>query len=223
MGSMTVQVTLIDFIDRHPRLFVLTGAGCSTDSGIPDYRDAEGEWKRRPADHVPGLRRQRARAQALLGEESRRLPPHARCTPERGASLAGAPRAPRADRAARHAERRRAAPGGRQSQRDRSARPHRRRALPELRSAHVARAAAVDLVRRNPEFAALDAVEAPDGDADLEAVDVRDLRCARVRCLRRAAQARRRVLRRERACGTRSPRRWRRSSARTRCWSWARR
>jgi NAD-dependent SIR2 family protein deacetylase len=37
---------LADFIDRHPRLFVLTGAGCSTDSGIPDYRDAEGGWKR---------------------------------------------------------------------------------------------------------------------------------------------------------------------------------
>ena len=34
------------FFDRHERLFVLTGAGCSTDSGIPDYRDADGEWKR---------------------------------------------------------------------------------------------------------------------------------------------------------------------------------
>lgn len=37
---------LIDFVERHPRLFVLTGAGCSTGSGIPDYRDADGEWKR---------------------------------------------------------------------------------------------------------------------------------------------------------------------------------
>jgi NAD-dependent SIR2 family protein deacetylase len=37
---------LREFIDRHPRLFVLTGAGCSTGSGIPDYRDADGEWKR---------------------------------------------------------------------------------------------------------------------------------------------------------------------------------
>ncbi|AKC88263.1 NAD-dependent protein deacetylase [Pseudoxanthomonas suwonensis] len=37
---------LRDFIDRHPRLFVLTGAGCSTSSGIPDYRDADGGWKR---------------------------------------------------------------------------------------------------------------------------------------------------------------------------------
>lgn len=28
------------------RVFVLTGAGCSTASGIPDYRDASGQWKR---------------------------------------------------------------------------------------------------------------------------------------------------------------------------------
>ena len=38
--------SLRDFIARHRRLFVLTGAGCSTDSGIPDYRDANGSWKR---------------------------------------------------------------------------------------------------------------------------------------------------------------------------------
>jgi len=37
---------LRQFIERHQRLFVLTGAGCSTDSGIPDYRDADGGWKR---------------------------------------------------------------------------------------------------------------------------------------------------------------------------------
>src|SRR5271154_1837683 len=37
---------LQDFIDRHQRLFVLTGAGCSTNSGLPDYRDEDGKWKR---------------------------------------------------------------------------------------------------------------------------------------------------------------------------------
>lgn len=38
--------SLPGFIHRHRRLFVLTGAGCSTDSGIPDYRDQAGDWKR---------------------------------------------------------------------------------------------------------------------------------------------------------------------------------
>jgi NAD-dependent SIR2 family protein deacetylase len=36
------------WIAEHQRVFVLTGAGCSTASGIPDYRDERGEWKRRP-------------------------------------------------------------------------------------------------------------------------------------------------------------------------------
>lgn len=34
------------FIAEHPRLFVLTGAGVSTGSGIPGYRDEDGKWKR---------------------------------------------------------------------------------------------------------------------------------------------------------------------------------
>ena len=43
---MNTPAQLQDFIERHERIFVLTGAGCSTDSGIPDYRDADGQWKR---------------------------------------------------------------------------------------------------------------------------------------------------------------------------------
>ncbi|WP_158812763.1 NAD-dependent protein deacetylase [Methylocapsa sp. S129] len=43
---MTQYISLHDFVDRHRRLFILTGAGCSTTSGIPDYRDADGKWKR---------------------------------------------------------------------------------------------------------------------------------------------------------------------------------
>lgn len=38
---------LADLLASSRRLFVLTGAGCSTESGIPDYRDADGEWKQR--------------------------------------------------------------------------------------------------------------------------------------------------------------------------------
>lgn len=38
---------LTAFLGRHERLAVLTGAGCSTASGIPDYRDDAGNWKHR--------------------------------------------------------------------------------------------------------------------------------------------------------------------------------
>ena len=37
---------LRDFALRYPRLLVLTGAGCSTQAGIADYRDTSGAWKR---------------------------------------------------------------------------------------------------------------------------------------------------------------------------------
>jgi NAD-dependent SIR2 family protein deacetylase len=36
------------WIADHRCVVALTGAGCSTASGIPDYRDEQGEWKRRP-------------------------------------------------------------------------------------------------------------------------------------------------------------------------------
>jgi NAD-dependent SIR2 family protein deacetylase len=35
------------WLDGYRSIFVLTGAGVSTNSGIPDYRSADGEWKRR--------------------------------------------------------------------------------------------------------------------------------------------------------------------------------
>jgi len=35
---------LTDFVREYQNLLVLTGAGISTDSGIPAYRDADGNW-----------------------------------------------------------------------------------------------------------------------------------------------------------------------------------
>ncbi len=64
--------SLREFIERHRRLFVLTGAGCSTYSGIPDYRDEEGEWKRpQPVKFQPFMSdehtRKRYWARSLIG------------------------------------------------------------------------------------------------------------------------------------------------------------
>ncbi|MEH6422579.1 NAD-dependent protein deacetylase [Pseudomonas sp. CGJS7] len=39
---------LHDWLRPHRRVFVLTGAGISTDSGIPHYRDEHGAWQRKP-------------------------------------------------------------------------------------------------------------------------------------------------------------------------------
>lgn len=38
---------LARFFSTHDRIVVLTGAGCSTGSGIPAYRDESGRWRRR--------------------------------------------------------------------------------------------------------------------------------------------------------------------------------
>ena len=42
-----METRLDQYLADHHRLFVLTGAGISTASGIPDYRDLDGAWKHR--------------------------------------------------------------------------------------------------------------------------------------------------------------------------------
>jgi len=47
-GPLPPLEALEEFVTRYPRLAVLTGAGCSTASGLPGYRDEQGAWKTRP-------------------------------------------------------------------------------------------------------------------------------------------------------------------------------
>ena len=63
---------LAEFLQQHPRLTVLSGAGCSTASGIPEYRDDEGGWKHaRPVQYADftgsGAVRQRYWARSFVG------------------------------------------------------------------------------------------------------------------------------------------------------------
>ena len=160
---------LVEFIERYPRLFVLTGAGCSTDSGIPDYRDEAGEWKRatRPIMIQDFLTNERARqrywARSLVG--FRRM---------RGArpndahhSLASLEHRGRiAQLVTQNVDGLHQAAGSRnvidlhgRIDDVRCLQCGRRIPRQQMQS---------DMERLNPSFAALDAVEAPDGDADLE-------------------------------------------------------
>ena len=75
---------LREFVSTHRRVFVLTGAGMSTDSGIPDYRDRDGGWKgASPIQHhafVTQLsKRRRYWARSMAG-----WPPVARARPNPG-------------------------------------------------------------------------------------------------------------------------------------------
>ncbi len=162
---------LLEFIGRHPRLFILTGAGCSTESGIPDYRDADGGWKR-PAPVT---------LQAFMGEPATRRRYWAR-------SLVGWERL----RGARPNDAHRAL--ARLQQQDRVEclvtqnvdRLHQAAGSADAIDLHgridlvrcmncqqrrPREQLQVQLLRLNPAWARLEALQAPDGDADLEALD----------------------------------------------------
>jgi NAD-dependent SIR2 family protein deacetylase len=64
--------SLSRFVRQHARLFVLSGAGVSTASGIPDYRNEDGQWKRSPPVQVRDFLgsaavRQRYWARSMIG------------------------------------------------------------------------------------------------------------------------------------------------------------
>ena len=64
--------SLAEFIALHPRLLVITGAGCSAPSGIPTYRNDSGEWQRnQPIQHADFINlaasRRRYWARSLAG------------------------------------------------------------------------------------------------------------------------------------------------------------
>jgi NAD-dependent SIR2 family protein deacetylase len=168
MGNIS---ELARFVEQHRRLFLLTGAGCSTESGIPDYRNAAGEWKRKPPvdfrDFVSNEHtRRRYWARSLIGWRQ-----------ISGAEPNRAHRALVALEARGCVERlvtqnvdglHEAA--GSQNVLDLHGRADRvvclacERLMPRV---ELQRA----LLDLNPEFAELRAAPAPDGDADLDAVD----------------------------------------------------
>ena len=162
---------LTDFATRHPRLFVLTGAGCSAESGIPTYRDGNGDWTR-PAPVT---------FQAFTGDDTTRRRYWAR-------SLVGWPTMAHArPGAAHHALAQLEAAGrtkllltqnvdglhsaaGSQRTIDLHGRVDTVRCMGcETRTPR--NALQVELRQRNPHWAALEAKAAPDGDADLDGLD----------------------------------------------------
>jgi NAD-dependent SIR2 family protein deacetylase len=58
---------LADFVRRYRRLFILSGAGISTESGIPGYRDDEGQWQRSAPVQYLDFRRSEATRQRYWG------------------------------------------------------------------------------------------------------------------------------------------------------------
>ena len=162
---------LRQFIERHERLFVLTGAGCSTDSGIPDYRDADGAWKRTPPVTLQAFlgdetTRKRYWARSMLGwRRFAHAPPNdvhralARLEARRKVALLLTQNVDRLHQAA-----------GSQKVIDLHGRLDVVRCLGcEARSSREV--LQTQLLARNPDWIDIEAKPAPDGDADVEKAD----------------------------------------------------
>lgn len=165
------EQALRGFIAGHARIFVLTGAGCSTGSGIPDYRDGDGQWKRRPPIDFRSFMdsaamRARYWARSLVGW---RLFSGVRPNAAH-AALAGLERAGRVELLVTQN-----VDGLHQAAGSRAVLDLHGRLDEVACTACGRREPRIDLQRRledlNPEWASLQAQAAPDGDADLEGRD----------------------------------------------------
>ncbi|HEV8551492.1 MAG TPA: Sir2 family NAD-dependent protein deacetylase, partial [Polyangiaceae bacterium] len=71
-AAVSTDVAALAALIAGGGVLVLTGAGVSTESGIPDYRDERGQWKRSPPMQYREFvgseeRRRRYWARSLLG------------------------------------------------------------------------------------------------------------------------------------------------------------
>ncbi|TDB04603.1 NAD-dependent protein deacetylase [Halomonas marinisediminis] len=160
---------LVEFVERHPWLAVLGGAGISTASGIPDYRDAAGEWKRSPPmEHRQFMgshaARQRYWARALVGfrtlDEARPNAAHQALARLESLGHVRGMITQNVDGLHQRAGSRRVI--------DLHGRADRVRCM-GCGSSRMRHALHAELESLNPHWATLGAAAAPDGDADLEA------------------------------------------------------
>jgi NAD-dependent SIR2 family protein deacetylase len=76
--------TLANFLRRHPKTLVLTGAGLSTASGIPDYRDRDGERRGKQPIQGPEFRKSPAVQRRYWARSMVGYPTLAQATPNPG-------------------------------------------------------------------------------------------------------------------------------------------